>query len=217
MLDQTPPATASSYRTKATREDWLEAARTALIDDGVDHVKILTLAQKIGVSRSSFYWYFRDRDDLLDNLISFWRGSNTADIVEHAERPAKHIVEAVLNIFECWTDKLRFDPKLDFAMRDWARRDPALQSLVHREDEIRVDAIRALFERHGYGRDEGFIRARIVYFVQIGYYSLSLEETMDQRLQHTTEYIYSFTGVHPDPDDIVRFQTFARSQSRTQR
>ena len=47
---------------KATREDWLRAARDTLVAVGVVHVKILKLAAELDVSRSSFYWYFRDFD-----------------------------------------------------------------------------------------------------------------------------------------------------------
>lgn len=217
MLIDTVPLDTSSSKTKATRDDWLNAARAALIEKGVDQVKVLTLAEKLGVSRSSFYWYFRNRPDLLDNLIAFWRSSNTADIVEHAGRPSRHIAEGVLNVFECWTDGARFDPRLDFAMREWSRRDPALHDLIRKEDDTRVEAISALFRHHGFGEDEAFIRARVLYFMQIGYYALELEETLEQRLRHTTEYIYSFTGVQPDTADIERFRTFARTQPPAER
>lgn len=206
-----------ALRTKVTRQDWLSAARTALIDKGVDHVRILTLAEKLGVARSSFYWYFKDRGDLLDKLVESWRQSNTADIVEHAARPSPTIVHGVLNIFECWTDHARFDPRLDFAIREWSRRDHSLHALVQKEDEARVDSIAALYERHGYAPEEAFIRARVLYFMQIGYYALELNETLEQRLRNTAEYIYSFTGVQPAPEDIERFRNFARSGGRLPR
>ena len=68
----TPPDPAPKGNTKVTRDDWLKLAGTVLVEHGVSQVKILTLANSLGVSRSSFYWYFRSRDDLLDQLLEGW-------------------------------------------------------------------------------------------------------------------------------------------------
>ena len=46
---------------KVTREDWLNVAMDVLITDGVEQVKVLALAERMQVSRSSFYWYFKSR------------------------------------------------------------------------------------------------------------------------------------------------------------
>ena len=43
---------------RGSREGWLEAACEALIAGGVEAVKILPLAKKLGLSRTSFYWFF---------------------------------------------------------------------------------------------------------------------------------------------------------------
>ena len=44
---------------KATRDDWLDLALGVLAAEGVAHVTVLNLSQRLSVSRSSFYWYFR--------------------------------------------------------------------------------------------------------------------------------------------------------------
>ncbi|HEX2526093.1 MAG TPA: TetR/AcrR family transcriptional regulator [Geminicoccus sp.] len=201
-------------QTRATREDWLAAARAALIVAGVDHVKILPLAQRLEVSRSSFYWYFKDRRDLLDQLVGLWRDTNTRDIVEQARRPSGSITQGVLQVFECWTDEALFDPRLDFAIREWARRSPDLRRVVKEEDDARVEAIRQLFARHGYGESDAFIRARVLYFMQIGYYALELNEPREQRLCYTAEYVRSFTGQDPSTGDVEAFQRMVRQGTR---
>jgi AcrR family transcriptional regulator len=207
--DQT--GTSAYPQTRATREDWLQAARLALIDTGVDHVKVLPLARQLGVSRSSFYWYFKNRQDLLDQLVLSWQGTNTRDIEEQAKRPSRTITEGVLHVFECWIDGAPFDPRLDFAIREWARRSPQLRKIVAREDAIRVEAIKQLYLRHGYDDTGAFIRARVLYFMQIGYYALELNESREQRLRYTAEYLRSFTGKEPTPAEVAVFHDIARA------
>ena len=57
-----------SSQIKATRADWLNTARDVLVSKGVAEVKVLMLSRRLKVSRSSFYWYFTNRQDLLDHL-----------------------------------------------------------------------------------------------------------------------------------------------------
>ena len=64
---------------KVTREDWLNAARDVLVTEGVASVKILPLSTRLGVSRSSFYWYFENREDLLSALEKEEERQNNPD------------------------------------------------------------------------------------------------------------------------------------------
>lgn len=202
---------------RTSREDWIRLALDTLVSEGVEKVRVLNLARKLGVSRSSFYWFFRSRQDLLDQLLDHWARTNTSGIATRAERPAATISEAVLNVFECWVDETAFDPRLDFAIREWARRAEAVRRVLDRADEARVAAIAAMFRRHGYDDLDAYVRARILYFMQIGYYSLELKEPMDLRLSYLEAYVRGFTGRDATAEEITRFRTFARRQRSGQR
>ena len=69
---------------RTTREDWIQIALDTLISEGVDSVKVLVLAQKLDCARSSFYWYFKNRTDLLDSLLDYWQITNTRALVTSA-------------------------------------------------------------------------------------------------------------------------------------
>jgi AcrR family transcriptional regulator len=194
------------------RADWIGAALEVLVEGGVGGVKVLALARRLGVSRSSFYWFFRSRADLLDRLLEHWQETNTRAILERAALPAGSIGSGVLNIFACWIDESLFDPRLDFAVREWARRAPPVRRAVDSADRARVAAIAGLFARHGYGEREAFVRARVLYFMQIGYYSLRLAEPLATRLSYTFDYVAAFTGREPDPAAIDAFVAAVRSR-----
>jgi AcrR family transcriptional regulator len=208
-MDATPD-TPPKGNVKVTREDWLNLAARVLIERGVSHVKVLTLARSLGVSRSSFYWYFRSREDLLDRLLERWEGQNTRAVLDHAARPASNICRAVMNLFECFIDPTRFDPRLDFAVREWARRSPAVRTRLDAADAVRVNAIRDMFLRHGFEETEAFTRARIIYFMQIGYYALVENEPFETRFTLLQTYLVAYTSEEPDPAEMWEFLEVAR-------
>jgi len=193
---------------RLSREDWLNAAVRAIVSGGVDQVKVQVMARNLGVSRSSFYWFFRSRQDLLDQLLAHWRATNTAAIVERAERSAATPCRSVLHVFECWVREEYFNPRLDIAVRDWARKSDRARQAVDEADEERVRALTRMFERHGYAAPEAFIRARVLYYMQIGYYSLSVEEPVETRMGYVASYLRVFTGLEPTEKEIEDFRAF---------
>lgn len=180
------------------RGDWLIAGLRILIDEGIDAVRITRLADDLGVTRGSFYWHFRDRDDLLNGLIEFWSQKNTAAVRE-AVAGAPSLTDGILALFDAWIDPERFDPRLDHAMRDWARRSDRVRRAVDDADTERVAVIASLYRGFGYDEDEAFIRARVIYFGQIGYYALDLDESLAARLANLEAYYLCFTGTPIDP------------------
>jgi AcrR family transcriptional regulator len=209
-----PRRPAQSSNVKATRDDWLEVALSVLALEGVDHVTVLSLSERLGVSRSSFYWYFKNRDELLGALLDRWDELNTRSIVASTEEPAASVTQAVCNVFRCWINPLIFSPRLDFAVREWARRSAPVRKALERSDRIRTEAVKALFLRFGFEDGDALVRARVLYYMQIGYYALDLREPIEARLNLTPHYLKTFTGVDPGQDEIHAFRAYAMDHAR---
>ena len=205
-----PDAAPLTGNIKVTREDWLKQAMEVLIRDGVERVKVLTLAEGMEVSRSSFYWYFKSRKDLLDALLQQWEETNTAAIVAQAEAPAETITAAVLNVFRCTTNSGMFNTALDFAVRDWARRSQDVRARLEDSDTRRVAALAAMFARYGFEEHEAGIRAKVLYFQQIGYDLAGLNEGDEARLAQVAGYLRVFTGAEPLPQELAEFEAYCR-------
>lgn len=200
--------------TKVSRANWIDAAVAALIEEGLDHVKVMSMAQRLGVSRSSFYWYFEDRQSLLDELLDIWT-LNTTSIVDRSRREAGGIIDAVLGVFECWADERLFNPRLDFAIRDWARRDDQVRALVESADETRVDAISSMFAVHGYDASDSIVRARMLYHSQVGYYAVETHEPTEVRLHYLPYYLRAMTGIDPTSRQLTRYAKFMTRVTRS--
>jgi AcrR family transcriptional regulator len=193
---------------RGSQEGWLEAAYDALLESGVESVKILPLAKRLNLSRTSFYWFFKDREELLGALIARWRDKNTGNLVKQSEAYAETLAEAMLNVFDCWVNKDLFDSQFEFAVRSWALQSPDIQADVHEADRTRMEAISRMFMRFGYDEASADVRARTTYLVQIGYISMQSREDIALRMKRIPEYIAIYTGQPPMPRELDRF--FAR-------
>ncbi|MCC0078206.1 MAG: TetR/AcrR family transcriptional regulator [Rhodobacter sp.] len=202
MTAPTKPRTRGPGRT--TREDWLHSALDVLVSDGVDSVKVLTLAERLDCARSSFYWYFKNRSELLDALLDHWQATNTRALIEAANRPAETINMALGNLYSSWTAEGAFDTQLDFAIRDWARRSGTVRRALDISDAARIDAIAGMFTRYGYPAHEADVRGRIVYFTQIGYATLDQRESWETRIARSRDYLYCMTGVRPTDTEAAQ-------------
>jgi AcrR family transcriptional regulator len=190
---------------RGSEDLWLDAAYQVLIDTGVDAVRIMTLAKKIQLSRTSFYWHFEDREALLQALIQRWQNKNTGNLIAQTRKYAETITEAVFNLFDCWLDPDLFDNKLDFAIRNWAAQSDDLKDIVDSMDQQRIDAIGAMFKRFSFSEENAWVRAHTIYYTQVGYISLKVREPITTRVLRMPDYIEIFTGSYPSDSEINRF------------
>ena len=190
---------------RGSPEVWLGAAYELLLESGVDTVKIQPLAKKLGLSRTSFYWFFKDREELLSALLVRWRDKNTGNLVKRSEAYAETLAEAMLNVFDCWLDNELFDAKFEFAIRSWAIQSEEIQEEVQNADKLRLGALKRMFVRFGYEEIAADVRARTTYLVQIGYISMQSREDIAMRMKRIPHYIAIYTGEAPQQRELDRF------------
>lgn len=190
---------------RGSPELWLDAAQAALLDGGVDAVKIQPLAQALGLSRTSFYWFFKDRDELLAALLGRWREKNTGNLIARTRAYAESVAEAMLNVTDCWLDPGLFDARFEFAVRSWSLQSPAVLEEVQRADAERLDALSAMLQRFGTAPQLAEVRARTTYLTQIGYISMQTRESLVTRMERIPYYVEIFSGQPPEPRELARF------------
>ncbi|WP_105384669.1 TetR/AcrR family transcriptional regulator [Neorhizobium alkalisoli] len=193
---------------RGSQEGWLEAAYESLLESGVDSVKILPLAKRLNLSRTSFYWFFKDRDELLNALLGKWREKNTDNLIKQSGAYAETVVEAMLNVFDCWLDKSLFDSQFEFAVRSWALQSDEILAEVQNADQARISAITEMFVKFGYDAVSADVRARTIYLVQIGYITMQAKEDVALRMKRIPTYVEIYTGTKPEQRELDRF--FAR-------
>lgn len=165
------------------REAWLEAARSALIEEGTAGVEINKLAKRLDVTRGGFYWFFESRERLLDALLEFWVQTSIVLFERIASAADQSGLQRFQALVDLWISEKEYDPKWDGAVRDWARTSSKVRDAVHSVDEQRIGFIALVFQDLGYKGKEAQVRARVTYYHQVGYYALGVRETRKQRLE----------------------------------
>ena len=201
----TRTASAKAESVKLSKEDWTDTALATLISQGIDAVQITQLAKTLGVSRGSFYWHFEGRQALLESMIEAWRSAN-GHSVRDVLQDVDSLSEGVLEFFTLWIEGTRFSPELEQVVRDWARLDQSVLKAVRKEDAERIKHIGEHYVRFGFAADEASVRARILYFAQIGYYAMHMRESMQDRNELLELYYISFTGLAIEPEVAVRYK-----------
>jgi AcrR family transcriptional regulator len=72
-------------RKTLTRADWTGAALDALARDGLRAVAVEPLAERLGATKGSFYWHFRDRNALLEAAVQQWERTATDELIARLE------------------------------------------------------------------------------------------------------------------------------------
>ena len=135
---------------RLTRDDWLDAAFTAVVEGGFDKLRVLMIAKALRVTRGSFYWHFADHAELQGALLERWRERQTlidAELRPHAGASAQadleHVLEAALAHVGPDLEHMRFE----LALRGLGRRDADVATLLAEVDAMRLGLFEAKFER----------------------------------------------------------------------
>ncbi|MGC2031994.1 MAG: TetR/AcrR family transcriptional regulator, partial [Steroidobacteraceae bacterium] len=189
------------------RAIWLDTARRALIEEGTAGVEINKLAKRMGVSRGGFYWFFKNRHQLLDELLALWAESSNG-LFEGVLRSGEHNgMQELGAINRLWIDENEYDPKWDGAVRDWACTSTAVLKVVERVDNERIAILERVFQDLGYAGMDAHIRARVMYYHQVGYYALGIRESRKRRLELLPYYLKALSGfASGEKDSILRIE-----------
>ena len=171
---------------KQSKNSWLDAALQALASGGIDQVRVESLAKKLGVTKGSFYWHFKDREQFLDELLNFWAEESTQVVIANPNYPtdSKARVRAVA------ADIVRHDlGKLDPHIRSWTQYDKRRARVVAKIDKVRFEFLRDLFLAAGFSIIGSDLRAQSLYRYVLGEQFISVRESMSQRLQRMQAHV----------------------------
>ncbi len=150
--------------------DWLELALKTLAEESVDKVLVVPLAKKLGVTKGSFYWHFKSRDEFLMEVLALWRERATRRIIDIVNARSDDPAERLAYLFKIAVQTKYESPggSLELAIRAWARLDPQARRVVALVDDERLDYLTEQYVQLGFTEDEARTRALMQYSFSTG-------------------------------------------------
>jgi AcrR family transcriptional regulator len=145
--------------------DWVEAAFDMLAEGGIEAVRIDPLAKRLGVTRGSFYWHFKDRAALHKAMLKQWRKAATYQVGDRLDRAAPDAGERLrrnLALPHAGPRATRA-AAIEMAIRLWARRDEEAAGAVRLIDRQRLIYYAKLFIERGHTEEDARKRAYLFY------------------------------------------------------
>jgi AcrR family transcriptional regulator len=169
-----------SAPTRTPRSSWIEEGLRALAAGGPDAVRIELLAQALGVTRGGFYWHFDDRRALLEEILDAWERASVDEVIARVESEAGD-ARAKLRRLSALAAAGDEPLRTDLAVRDWARREPAVAERLRRVDNRRVAYLRTLFGALCADADDVEARCLVFYSLWIGSHFIAADHGARRR------------------------------------
>ena len=157
---------------RTPRSAWIEAALQALSTGGPDAVRIEALATSLSVSKGGFYWHFKDRRALLDEMLDNWEKAMVEDVIAQVESQPAESRAKLQHLFALASS---VDFAVELAIRDWARRDTEVAARLRRIDSRRMAYLRSLFGQLCASEDEVEARSMLTYSLFVGSYFIAAQ------------------------------------------
>lgn len=129
--------------TRLSPEKWIDAGFAALCADGPACLAAEPLARRLGTTKGSFYWHFKDVPAYHTALVRQWHAQALADVVTQLEADGAS-AERLRSFGHSIIDSPR-----EAALRVWAQTDASVASSMAEVDEERLTYLQSLLNAFG--------------------------------------------------------------------
>jgi AcrR family transcriptional regulator len=135
---------------------------------GSDGLVIEQMASELGCSKSSFYWYFKNRKDYIVRIVERWSDITTQQLIRQSSGAgtAEDQLDTLMREMFAVTQKGDFL----FYLRKFAGEHADYQTILDTIEEARVLHAQELLTRLGMHLEAAEHKSRILYHYYLGWY-----------------------------------------------
>ncbi|GAB3363852.1 TetR/AcrR family transcriptional regulator [Lysobacter rhizosphaerae] len=180
MTTTTKPDAAKERTGRLSADDWASAALDLIAEQGVAAVAVEPLARRLGVTKGSFYWHFPSREALLVAALERWEKMEQELLFGELEpiNDPRARLRALFNLVAH-----EYKSHVVYSELIKAMDHPAVQPVIGRVSERRLDYLTASFRQAGLVRTDARHRAQLLYSAYVGFLQLNLQ-LHQTRMQH---------------------------------
>lgn len=143
-----------------------------LAEEGVGALAVEALARRLGVTKGSFYWHFKNREALLQAALNRWEADDEGELQQHIGAAGDHPRERLGALFR-WVSGEAQAHRIYAALLQ-ALDHPLVQPTMTRVSQRRMDFLEAAFREAGLESAVARHRARLTYAAYVGFLQLNL-------------------------------------------
>jgi AcrR family transcriptional regulator len=153
--------------TRLSASDWVDAGFLVLGEEGIQGIKIDRMAERMGVTKGSFYWHFKDVDDFLGAVAAKWAEEMGDRYLATAGASDEHPATRMRNRLRVFLS--RQVRGLQREMRNWARTDERARSALETTDRLVFRQMTRDLRELGFTAAEAEWRASVLFYASVGY------------------------------------------------
>lgn len=152
--------------------DWERGALEMIADEGVGALAVEALARRLGVTKGSFYWHFKNREALLQAALNHWEADDTRELSGHIDAAGEHPRERLGALFR-WVSGEAQAHRIYAALLQ-ALDHALVKPMMTRVSQRRMEFLEQAFRQAGLDSDAARHRARLTYAAYVGFLQLNL-------------------------------------------
>jgi len=173
------PSTAPTHGSRRGRAharlsaaDWERGALEMIADEGVGALAVEALARRLGVTKGSFYWHFKNREALLQAALNRWEADDEGELQQHIGATDDRPRERLGALFR-WVSGEAQAHRIYAALLQ-ALDHPLVQPTMTRVSQRRMDFLEGAFREAGLDSAAARHRARLTYAAYVGFLQMNL-------------------------------------------
>jgi AcrR family transcriptional regulator len=149
------------------RKIWFKVGKEEFIERGINGINVERLSRRASVAKSSFYHFFKSKDDYLDRLIDHWIEEGTRAITDKfaiIEDPKDRFRKLVRFVFTYNVENELFL----FQLKSLARTNSRVRKIIDRVENERIQFLKNILIDMGMPEITATTRSQILYIYFVG-------------------------------------------------
>ncbi|MVO14707.1 TetR family transcriptional regulator [Rhodobacteraceae bacterium CY05] len=151
----------------ASKDAWVKLGFRKFCVGGVDALRVEAMGRTLGVSKASFYHFFKTRDVFINDIINHWRDLRTEEYIVLSQAKSDTSLEINTLILTIFSAEIEDDFLIH--LRRLGQANGAVRDLLIEVEKQRIDYACSSIERLGYSHEVAQEKATIIYNYYLGW------------------------------------------------
>jgi AcrR family transcriptional regulator len=178
----------------ASKEDWLKLGEELFGHGGKEALVVEQMSASLNVSKTSFYWHFKNKENFTKAVVEYWRKTRTYDFIEIANRELEPIDKLKSLIKLCFSST----PTGDFSyyLRKLSKKDAKYRKIIQEIELERICYVESLFQQCAVEPDKCQLMADIFYNYFVGWQERNKYEQNIAPLKKHMKIVETIIGIN---------------------